>query len=325
MNAKSTLLTGLLVLLAAQISPAAGLSDEALLAFVKERATKAERVTGKAAAMDPRTALLCAKPAPKPVSEDPHWNALIHVWTNEGATGPVWDPPATFPEGAMLVKEKLNQKQDGAELFTGMVKREKGYNPEGGDWEYFLVDGAAEKVTDRGLLKNCIDCHAKYKEQDFVTKEYTCRSLGNSAVHQMGGGSVILHACRATVTGEKLRYEPQPHKNTLGFWVNQADWAAWSLEIDKPGTFEVEITQGCGTGHGGSEVELTLEAAKDGKPQTIPFVVEDTGGFQNWKKRVIGRVTVEKGGSYTLSVKPKMKKGGAVMDLQRVKLAPVKG
>ena len=62
----------------------------------------------------------------------------------------------------------------------------------------------------------------------------------------------------AEVHGIQLRFEPLPHKNTLGFWTRKDDWASWEFEIAKPGKFAVEVLQGCGKGSGGSDVELSV-------------------------------------------------------------------
>ncbi|HXB59867.1 MAG TPA: hypothetical protein VNU95_09890, partial [Candidatus Acidoferrales bacterium] len=58
------------------------------------------------------------------------------------------------------------------ELFTGMIKREVGYNPECGNWEFFTLPGDASKISARGKIQNCMECHKAYKSSDFVTKAY---------------------------------------------------------------------------------------------------------------------------------------------------------
>ena len=73
---------------------------------------------------------------------------------------------------------------------------------------------------------------------------------------QAEDGSITLAADTADVHGVMLRYEPLPHKNTLGFWVRQDDWAGWDFVVSKPGKFDVELLQGCGTGSGGSQVDI---------------------------------------------------------------------
>jgi hypothetical protein len=125
---------------------------------------------------------------------------------------------------------------------------------------------------------------------------------------------VILHARDATVRGEKLRYEPEPHKDTLGFWVRAEDRAEWEFEVPAVGAYTVEVLQGCGKGSGGAEVELSAAG------QAVTFTVEETGHFQRFVPKSVGTLNFEKAGKHTLSVRAKSKPGPAVMDLRRVTL-----
>jgi arylsulfatase A-like enzyme len=129
-------------------------------------------------------------------------------------------------------------------------------------------------------------------------------------------GSVTLPARTADVHGVMVRFEPLPHKNTLGYWVRADDWVSWEFQLAKPGSFRLEILQGCGTGSGGSEVDFLVAG------QTLPVTVQDTGGFQNFARREIGTVKINQPGRYTLAVKPRRKLGAAVMDLREVRLVP---
>lgn len=131
-------------------------------------------------------------------------------------------------------------------------------------------------------------------------------------------GKIVMHARTAQVHGVMLRYEPLPHKETLGYWVNAQDWAEFEFTVKTPGKFRVEVLQGCGKGQGGSDVEVSVGS------QTLSFVVEDTGHFQNFKPRDIGELTFAKEGRYTLAIKPKKKAAAAVMDVRQVTLHPVK-
>ncbi len=133
---------------------------------------------------------------------------------------------------------------------------------------------------------------------------------------QADDGSITLAASKADVHGVMLRYEPLPHKNTLGYWVNVADWASWEFTVTKPGTFIIEPHQGCGTGQGGSVATFAVGE------QSIEMTVEDTGHFQNFKPREIGTITIDKPGRYVLSVKPKTKAKAAVMDIRQIVLKP---
>lgn len=135
-------------------------------------------------------------------------------------------------------------------------------------------------------------------------------------VQQADDGTVLLHAKEVTVHGSTVRYEPQPHKNTIGFWTKVEDWVSWDFEIAQPGEFKVEILQGCGTGSGGSEVEFSVGE------QVLKLTVKETGGFQKFITRELGSLRLDKPGRFTLAVKPKTKPGLAVMDLRQVALKP---
>ncbi len=130
-------------------------------------------------------------------------------------------------------------------------------------------------------------------------------------------GAIVLPARTAQVHGRMLRYEPLPHKETLGYWVEADDWASFEFTVDKPGVFEVEALQGCGKGHGGSVVAFGVGA------QRLEMTVEDTGHFQNFVPRVVGKVTLTEPGRHTLSVRALKKAKAAVMDLRSVTLRPV--
>jgi arylsulfatase A len=136
-------------------------------------------------------------------------------------------------------------------------------------------------------------------------------------VVQQPDGIVFLHSSNAVVHGSTLRYEAQTNKVCLGYWTNPQDWANWRFQIEKPGTYAVEITQGCGKGQGGSDVKVEVGGA------TLPFVVKDTGAFQNWEAVKVGTVTFAKTGPQTLAVKPQNKKKAAVMDIHWIRLVPV--
>lgn len=130
-------------------------------------------------------------------------------------------------------------------------------------------------------------------------------------------GTVTLAAHDAVTHGKNLRYEPQPHKNTVGYWTQPDDWCEWNFYVDRPGKYAVHILQGCGKGQGGSTVRANIG------DQQLEFTVEDTGHFQNFKDRTLGEVSLAGGGLYTLTLKPQQKAKAAVMDVRQVRLVLV--
>ena len=127
---------------------------------------------------------------------------------------------------------------------------------------------------------------------------------------------IILHASNAITHSVMMRYEPQTNKNCLGYWTNPNDWAEWLFRVAENGTYNIELWQGCGKGQGGSDVMLEIAGNE------FPFVVEDTGHFQNFIPRNLGQVTLKNDQSLSLKIKPIRKKAGAVMDVQMVRLIP---
>jgi arylsulfatase A-like enzyme len=129
-------------------------------------------------------------------------------------------------------------------------------------------------------------------------------------------GDIRLHAKDAHIHAKTMRYEPEPHKNVLGYWTNAADWAEWDFDVTEAGEYEIEVQQGCGKRSRGAEVAVEIGG------QTLNFTVQETGHFQHMIQRIIGEVQLTIG-RHTLAVKPQSKPGVAVMDLRRVVLRPV--
>ena len=143
-------------------------------------------------------------------------------------------------------------------------------------------------------------------------------------------GTLVMPAHKAVTHGEMLRYEPQPHKNTVGYWTKSADWAQWHLDVKRAGSYSVHILQGCGKGQGGSEVGIHLrpatEADREADPlpePTLRFAVQDTGRFQNFVPRELGSIELKTAGHYTLEIRPERLAKNAVMDVREVRLVPV--
>jgi arylsulfatase A len=127
---------------------------------------------------------------------------------------------------------------------------------------------------------------------------------------------IFLEARDAQVKATKMKYEEPPQKDTLGFWVNVEDTASWTFQAPKAGTYRVTVLQGCGKGNGGSVVAL------DTQQGSCEFTVEETGHFQRFVPREVGKLTLVAGAN-TLTVRPVKKAKAAVMDLRRVILERV--
>ena len=98
---------------------------------------------------------------------------FARYFANELAQGEIYKDAPKFPTGSIIVREKL-VSSDAAdpELVTVMVKREKGFSPKTGDWEYLIVDGNLGKISRREKVGSCSKCHANAESTDFVFKSY---------------------------------------------------------------------------------------------------------------------------------------------------------
>ena len=149
-----------------------------------------------------------------------------------------------------------------------------------------------------------------------------------------GGFDIPAHL--AHVVGKMLRYETQPWKNTIGYWVGADDYAYFILQFNKPGNFNAGILQGCGKGQGGSDATISLHGPVEADKYTsnqqpldeaslaqVDFQVEETGHFQNFKWRHVGELSVATKGIYAIKVAPKKIAKGALMDVRAISLTPI--
>ena len=123
-----------------------------------------------AAACAPVTAELASQ-----TKRDPHAPSYITVYVNNAGREAMFAKQSQrFPEGAVIVKEKFNtpSADHKPQLYTIMRKREAGYNPKVGDWEFSVVGADGKELQATGKLENCQGCHIGQSESDFVCRPY---------------------------------------------------------------------------------------------------------------------------------------------------------
>jgi hypothetical protein len=135
------------------------------------------RVNPVPAVLPSRVARMCFTPTAEQIKreeDNPHNDKFITVYVNDiGRHAMTEMKVSRFPKGSVIVKEKLAAKDSSSpELLTVMIKREAGYNPENGDWEYMGLDGSAKTVQARGKLEKCQACHRTVSHNDYVFREY---------------------------------------------------------------------------------------------------------------------------------------------------------
>ena len=123
--------------------------------------------------LDPVVGTLCADV--RSTLETPHKDKYIRVYVNDvGQEAMFKAKKPNFPVGTIVIKEKLSQKQSQtADFYTIMLKREAGYDPRGGDWQYLVMDSARTKIEKPANIESCQSCHAAWAEKsDFISRAY---------------------------------------------------------------------------------------------------------------------------------------------------------
>jgi hypothetical protein len=109
--------------------------------------------------------------------QNPHLNRSVLVYVNDiGKAAMLEQKVPMFPEGSVIVKEKwaISFRSDATspELLTVMRKRDDGYDPDKGNWEYMVFDGTGQTLQADGKLENCQGCHMQHRATDYVTRVY---------------------------------------------------------------------------------------------------------------------------------------------------------
>ncbi|CAN5423562.1 hypothetical protein BH11ARM2_BH11ARM2_33560 [soil metagenome] len=124
-------------------------------------------------------------------------------------------------------------------------------------------------------------------------------------------GMIDLLAIDATVDGQTAQYEAE--KAAIGFWTDPHDTVIWTFEANS-GMDNVEIEYACADDSPGATYEVEIGGQK------LTGTVEATGGWSQFKRFNVGRITLDSGGTLKLTVRALSKPGLGVMNLRAVRL-----
>lgn len=131
-------------------------------------------------------------------------------------------------------------------------------------------------------------------------------------------GVLLCHARDAEVHGQSARYEQGDGKDNIGFWTVPTDYVTWSILVPQGGRYRVKVTYACPPENAGSRFSVGIEGGR-----RLEGTVESTGSWTDFRDFVLGETTVP-AGKQTLSVRVSAMPRGAVMNLQKVVLEPVR-
>lgn len=104
---------------------------------------------------------------PKPLTDERTYGV---VFVNEKGLASFNDAERTtpFPVGSMIVRETRLKPDGEPKALIALIKRPKGFNPTGGDWEFISMDGPEIRIRERQTTGSCLDCHRVREKNDFV-------------------------------------------------------------------------------------------------------------------------------------------------------------
>lgn len=146
---------------------------------------------------------------------------------------------------------------------------------------------------------------------DFKSEPQPVKAAVGTKVEVSIDGSFTLPASAAFLHGQRIKLEPT---GNLGYWTNKSDYAEWSLDVRKAGTFDVEVICGVAPDDGGGFTITSGESEVAGNAQS-------TGGWNDYKPLKVGQIQLHSG-VVTLTLKPSGEFHHALMNLQAIKLMP---
>jgi len=131
-------------------------------------------------------------------------------------------------------------------------------------------------------------------------------------------GSFILKAADAEVQGQTAKYEQGDGRDDIGFWTSKDDCMSWVCNVAKPGRYRVEVTYACPEGNAGSQYTVGVD-----KGAQAGGTVKATGSWVKFESETIGSFDLP-AGKQTIAVHVQSMPRGAVMNLRKVRLIPVR-
>jgi hypothetical protein len=141
------------------------------------------RVTEKPYSVSTEFLMMCREPSPEMIQKreslekarGPHSKSAIIVRVNPTGLAQ-FKAGEAVPVGTVVIKEKYPEYDPNARpvAIAAMIKREAGYDPDHGDWEYAFeqLSPEQERKTVRGKLDNCIECHKGTRSKDYLFRPY---------------------------------------------------------------------------------------------------------------------------------------------------------
>lgn len=135
-----------------------------------------------------------------------------------------------------------------------------------------------------------------------------------------GDRAIVLGVPVAEIHGHVLR-ETAP--GVLGFWSDEREWVSWTFLAEPQTRYRLELRYSCHEPCEGSTYTVSIRG-QQGAQIVARGTVTSTGQYwENYRTVPLGTWRADGPGPYTLELKPAIKPGEAVMNLQWIRLVPL--
>jgi alpha-L-fucosidase len=129
--------------------------------------------------------------------------------------------------------------------------------------------------------------------------------------------AITLDAADAKLTSGLELEDEEGHKY-LGKWRGLHASATWIFDADRPGTYRIQLLFGCAPGSEGNRYAVVVAGS------TLYGQVPATSGWHDFTALYAGTVQIEKPTDITLTVVPAPGLKGPLMNLEQVRLIPIR-
>lgn len=126
-------------------------------------------------------------------------------------------------------------------------------------------------------------------------------------------GGYWLLANKAEIYGSSLILEDK--YGNLGYWNKEEDHAVWSLNVAKPGRYEVWLDWACADDTAGNSFVIQVGA------QRLTGTVTTTGNWDTYRRAKVGTLQLD-AGRQQLSMRSLGRIKGSLIDLRAIRLVP---
>ncbi|HSV74294.1 MAG TPA: alpha-L-fucosidase [Chthonomonadales bacterium] len=132
------------------------------------------------------------------------------------------------------------------------------------------------------------------------------------AAQQAAEGPTELRAVDAEVHGTQAQYESGAQRDSIGFWLDPADWVSWRLVVRRAGRYRVEAVL---AGPGGSLLDISFGGRR------VRATSPSTGDYGRFETVLAGEVDLT-AGTVSVEVRP-VAAGWQPVNLRAIRLVPV--